>query len=110
MLNSGYVAKTLLWFSWLFVGPLLMIGGSVLAIICRRQGVPSFLLLVASIILTGLVGYQEFWLLREAANPLISRPPYALHAIAVSLTVLADVAAVHLYRQGIRGVLASGSK
>jgi hypothetical protein len=97
-LSSAYLGKALMWFSWLFVGPLLLIAGTVLMLMGTRQKVGSILSLVGCMILTVMVGYQILSGLHDIADPLIIKPPYLLYAIAVVLTLLADAGAVQLYR------------
>jgi hypothetical protein len=45
-LNPAYLGKALLWFSWLFVGPLLLIAGAILTLIGAHQKAGSILSLV----------------------------------------------------------------
>jgi hypothetical protein len=97
-LNLAYISKALLWFSWLFVGPLLLIAGTVLMLMGTRQKAGSILSLVGCFILTVMVGSQTFSVLHDAANPLIMKPQYGAYAIAVILNLLADVGAVYIYR------------
>jgi hypothetical protein len=97
-LNPAYLGKALLWFSWLFIGPLLLLAGAVLTLIGRYQKAGSILSLLACCILSFMVGYQVLSVLRDLADPLIAKPPYVLYAIAVALTVLADAGAVQLFR------------
>src|SRR6266571_794790 len=96
--NPVVIGKLLLWFSWLFVGPLLLIAGTVLMLLGTRQKAGSILSLVGCIVLTVMVGYQILSGLHDIADPLIIRPPYGMYAIAVVLTLLADAGAVQLYR------------
>ena|SRR2546425_4058730 len=97
-LNPAYVGKALLWFSWLFVGPLLLIAGAILTLMGTHQKVGSILSLVGCLILTVMMGYQTLSALHDAADPLIMKPPYGEYAIAVILTLLADAGAMQLYR------------
>jgi hypothetical protein len=92
--DSVVIAKLLGWFSWVFVGPLLLIAGATLVLIRAHE----ILSLIACFILTALVGYQTLETLFSAAEPLIMKPSYRGYAIAVILTVLADTGAVRLYR------------
>ena len=91
-------SKALLWYSWMFVGPLLLISGAVLTLTGMHQKAGSIVSLVGSFTLTLLVGYQTVEMLRDLADPLIARPPYGLYAIAGVLTLIADAGGVHLYR------------
>jgi len=92
------VAKALLWYSWMFVGPILLISGGVLTLTGTHRKAGSILSLVGCFVLTLMVGYQTLEMLGDLADPLIARPPYLLCAIAVVLTLMADLGAVHLYR------------
>jgi hypothetical protein len=96
--NPAYIAKALLWFSWLFVGPLLLVVGTIVMLTSTHQKVGSILSVVACFILTVMVGYQTLSMLHDAANPLIAKPPYAAYVMVMILTFLADAAAVRLYR------------
>jgi hypothetical protein len=96
--DLAFIGKALLWYSWMFVGPLLLISGAFLTLIETHHKVGSMVSLVGCFILTLEVGYETVWMLHDLANPLIARPPYGLFAIAVASTLLADAGAVHLYR------------
>lgn len=90
--------KDLLWYSWIFVGPLLLMSGALLTLIGTHHKTGSIVSLVGCFVLTLMVGYQTVETLRDLADPLIARPPYGFYAIAVVLTLMADAGAVHLYR------------
>ena len=98
-LTFAYLSKTLLLFSWLFIGPLLLIVGAILSL-GTHQRAGSILSLIACAILTLMVGYQTIASVHDLSNPLIARfySYYALNAIAVVLTLLSDAGAVQLYR------------
>jgi len=96
--DLAVVGKALLWYSWMFVGPLLLISGAVLMLIGTHRKAASIVSLVGCLILTVMVGYETVEMLRDLANPLIAKPPYGLYAIAVASTLMADAGAVHLYR------------
>jgi hypothetical protein len=96
--DLGFIGKALLWYSWMFVGPILLISGAVLTLIGTHHKAGSIVSLVGCFILTLMVGYQTMAMLRDLADPLIVRPPYGLYAIAVGSTLMADAGAVHLYR------------
>jgi hypothetical protein len=98
------IGKALLWYSWMFVGPLLLISGAALMLIGTRSKVGSIVSLVGCVILTLMVGYQTVEMLRDLADPLIARPPYGLYTIAALLTFVTDVGAVHLYGLASRPV------
>lgn len=91
------IAGTLLLYSWLYIGPLLLIVGAILsARTHHRTG--SILLLIGCADLTVTVGYQSMSMLKDFADPLIPNPHYGAWAVGVILTLLADVGAVQLYR------------
>ena len=96
--DLAFIGKALLWYSWMFVGPLLLISGAVLTLIGTHRRAGSIVSLVGCFILTLMVAYQSVEMLRDLANPLIMRPTYGLYAIAVAATLMADAGAVHLYR------------
>ena len=98
-LNLAYISKMLLFFSWLFIGPLLLIVGSVL-LLGTHQRAGSVLSLIACIILTLMVGYQTISSVHDLGDPLIAKfyCYYALEVIAVVLTLLSDAGAIKLYR------------
>jgi hypothetical protein len=98
-LTFAYISKMLLFFSWLFIGPLLLIVGAIL-LLGARQRTGSILSLIACAILTLMVGYQTIASVHDLGDPLIARfySYYALNAIAVVLTLLSDAGAVQLYR------------
>ena len=96
--DPAFIGKALLLYSWMFVGPLALIIGAVLTLMGAHQKGASIAVLVGCFILTLMVGDQTAWILRDLADPLIARPPYALYASAVVLTLMADASAVHLYR------------
>jgi hypothetical protein len=96
--NPAFIGKALLWYSWMFVGPLLLISGAVMALIGTQHKAGSIVSLVSCFILTLMVVYETVEMLRDLADPLIMRPPYGLYAIAWALTLIADAGAVHLYR------------
>ena len=90
---------TLLSYSWLFVGPLLLLAGAVLSLgVHHRAG--STLLLLGCVILTVTVGYQSISMLKDFTNPLVAKS-YGLDVlfvIAALIALLADAGAVQLYR------------
>ena len=96
-LTLAYIGKALLWYSWMFIGPLLLIAGAVLSL-GTHQRAGATLSLAGCAILTVMVGYQSISMLRDLADPLIMKPPYAKWATGVIITLLADVGAVQLYR------------
>jgi hypothetical protein len=100
--NLEVIGKLILWFGWLFIGPLLLIAGAILTIMGTRQRAGSILSLVGSFILTAMVGYQAFRMLHNLADPHIAKPQdgeYVIYLIAVVLIFLVNLAAVELYRR-----------
>jgi hypothetical protein len=98
-LTFAYLSKSLLFFSWLFIGPLLLIAGAV-ASLGTHQRMGSISTMVGCFILTVMVGYQTISAVRDLANPFIPRffSFYTLDAIAVVLTLLSNAAALKLFR------------
>jgi len=99
LLGGFFIGKLLLLCSWLFVGPLLLIAGAILMLRGTHPKAGSILSLVGCVILTAMVGNQTLSMLHDLADPLIIKPPFGAYAIAVILTLLADTAAVQLYRR-----------
>ena len=96
-LTVAYLSKSLLLYSWMLVGPLLLIVGVILSF-GSRQILGSILSMAGCVILTIMVGYLSISMFKSLADPLIARPPYGQWAVGVILTLLADVGAVQLYR------------
>jgi hypothetical protein len=96
-LNFAYLSKTLLVYSWMFLGPLLLIGGAILSFRTHHR-VGSILLMIGCTMLTIEVGYQSVSMLKDLADPLIMKPPYGIWAVGIALTLLSDFGAVQLYR------------
>jgi hypothetical protein len=96
--DLAFIGKALLWYLWMFVGPLLLISGAVLTLIGTQHKAGSIVSLVGCFIVTVMKGYLTVETLRDLADPLIMRPPYGLYAIAWALILMADAGAVHLYR------------
>jgi hypothetical protein len=92
------LAKSLLWFSWWFIGPVVLIAGALLMLRGNHQRAASLLCVLGCIILTLMVSSQTLSVIHDAADPLIMKPPYAEYALAIMLTLLADAGAVQLYR------------
>jgi hypothetical protein len=101
-LTFAYLSKSLLFFSWLFIGPLLLIVGAIL-LLGTHQRTGSILSLIACAILTLIVGYQTIASVHNLGDPLIamSYSYYVLNAVAVMLTLLSDAGAVKLYRLAV---------
>jgi hypothetical protein len=98
-LHWAYLGKGLLWFGWMFVGPLFLVVGPLLNKAPRYRTLASVLLLVGCIILSAEVAYQLVSMIHDLADPLIARPPYGLYACATVLTVLADICAVQRFKE-----------
>lgn len=97
-LSPSYLSKTIPLYSWLFVGPLLLIAGAVLTLVGTHPKAGSILSLIGCFILTVMVGYQTLTMFDDTTDPLIMKPPYGKYAIAVTLTLVADLGAVQLFR------------
>jgi hypothetical protein len=94
---------TLLSYSWLFIGPLLLIAGAILSLGPHHRA-GSISLLIGCAVLTVTVGYQSISMLKGFADPLIAKS-YGLDvlfAIAALVALLADAGAVQLYRLGAK--------
>ena len=95
------IGKLILWFSWLFVGPLLLIAGTILVLMGTRQRVGSILSLVGCFILTAMMGYQALSTLQNLADPLVAKPQsreYVIYLMEVVLTFMPDAGAVRLFQ------------
>jgi hypothetical protein len=96
-----YLGKVLFSSSYLWIGPLLLIGGTVCSLRSKHLRASSISILAGCFILSAMVLYQIVALLHDAADPLIMRPTlgqYAIYLVAMLLTLLADAAAVQLSR------------
>src|ERR1035441_3948171 len=71
LLNLTYIGKALVWFGWLFVGPLLLMTGAILTLMGTHERRGSILSLIGCFILTVMVGYQTFWVLAALADPFL---------------------------------------
>ncbi len=98
-LTIAYLGKTLLWYSWLFVGPFLLLVGATLSLIGAHQTAGSILSVVGCLILDLLVGYQSLAMLKNLSDPLIMKPLYGEWACAIILTVMANAGAIQLYSE-----------
>jgi hypothetical protein len=96
--NPAAVGKLLVWFSWVLVGPLLLIAGAILVLTSTHKKVGSVLSLAGCGILTVMMGYQALSMLHDLGDPLIAKPPYGEYVIALILALLAYAGAVQLYR------------
>lgn len=94
------IAKGLLPIWWMFVGPLLMVVGSILVLRDAHSRVGTLSALVGCLALTIIMGYQIVQMLHDASDPLIAKSYglYAIFVVAAILTLLADAGAVQLYR------------
>lgn len=95
--NPGHLIKMLLYLSWLYVGPLCLVSGTILWLRGSREKVGGILALVGCLILTVMVGYQGLQTLHDTANPALIKPPFWEYALAVILVFLADAGALRLY-------------
>ena len=94
-----YLGKMLLWFSWLWIGPVLLTGGAISRLTGRQSRTSSISIGVGCFSLTIMVVYQIVGMLHDAADPLIMKPTsglYAIYSIATLLALLADAAALQL--------------
>jgi hypothetical protein len=93
------VMSVVLYYGGLLLGPLVLILGPILVLngTYTKQG--AILSILGCAVLTILVLYQTIQAMH--VEPLQVKPPYALYAVVVVLVVLADAAAVKLYRLSI---------
>ena len=56
--DLAFIGKALLWYSWMFVGPLLLVSGAILMLIGTHQRASSIVSLLGCFVLTCMVGYQ----------------------------------------------------
>jgi hypothetical protein len=94
LISKGFLS---VW--WMFIGPLLMVVGSILVLRDAHSRVGTLSALVGCLVLTVIMGYQIVQMLHNASDPLIAKW-YGLDVIyaVVILTLLADAGAVQLYR------------
>lgn len=99
--NPVLIGKGLLSVWWIYIGPLLMVVGSVLVLRDAQSRVGPLSTLAGCLVLTITIGYQIVEILRTAFDPLAAKS-YSLDPIivvAVIVTLLADAGAVRLYRR-----------
>jgi hypothetical protein len=97
-----YLGKMLMWFSWLWIGPLLLTGGAIYRLTGRQSKASSISTWAGCFSLTVMVAYQIVEMIHNAADLLIMKPTlglYAIYSVATLLTLLADAAAVYLSRK-----------
>jgi hypothetical protein len=94
------IGKGLLSVWWMFIGPLLMVVGSILVLKDAHSRVGTLFTLLGCGVLTVTVGYQIVQMLHNASDPLVGKlySLDAIYAVAVLLTIVADAGAVQLYR------------
>jgi hypothetical protein len=94
------IGKALLSVWWMFLGPLLLIVGTVCTLRGAYPRLGAIAALGGCIMLTGTMVYQLAQVAHDAADPLIAKTYglYALFAIAAVLALLADAGAVKLCR------------
>jgi hypothetical protein len=96
--NPVLIAKGLL-IAWpMFIGPLLMVVGSILTLRKASVKVSALATLAGCIVLNIVVGNEVMHALQDFANPLIGRQPYTYDAVIVVMTLLVDFGAIKLYR------------
>jgi hypothetical protein len=94
------IGRALLSIGWMFVGPLLMVAGSILVLRDAQSIVGALSTLAGCLALTITMGYQIVQMLHNTSDPLVGKS-YGLDAmyiIAVIVTLLADAGAVQVYR------------
>ena len=99
--DLALIGKGLLSVWWMFIGPLLIVVGSVLVLRDAHSRSGTLSTLAGCLILTIIMGYQIIQILHDAFDPLIGKSSYSLnviYAVAVILTLLADAGAVRIYR------------
>ena len=84
-----YLGKLLLWSSWLWISPLLLVVGAYLGLRGKQQKAGVVSIWVGCFGLTGMVSYQIISLLHDAADPLIMKPTLGLLAFHVVISLLA---------------------
>jgi len=94
-----YLGKILLLWSWLWIGPLLLVAGAYWSLRGKYQKTSILSIWVGCFSFTAMVLYQIFSLLHDAADPLIMKPTLGLlvfHVVIVLVAVLADATALRL--------------
>ena len=99
VLHFAYLGKAVLWYGWMFVGPLFLLVGPLLYARARYRMAASVLLGVGCLILSAEVGWILQSVIHDLADPLIAKPPYNLYAGGLILTALADICTVLLIRK-----------
>jgi hypothetical protein len=99
VLHFAYLGKAVLWYGWMFVGPLSLLVGPLLYAKARYRMAASVLLGVGCLILSAEVGWILLSVIHDLADPLIAKPPYNLYATGLILTSLADICTVLLVRK-----------
>jgi hypothetical protein len=99
VLHFAYLGKAVLWYGWMFVGPLFLLVGPFLYARARYQMAASVLLGIGCLILSTEVGWILLSVIHDLADPLIMKPPYGLYASGLILTALADICTVLLIRR-----------
>jgi len=99
--SPALIARAVLAVWWMFLGPLLMVTGSVVLLRGPHSKTGFLSALVCCLALTITMAYQTVLLIRNVADPLVAKPAtlYVFYAIAVVVTVLADLGVARLYRQ-----------
>ncbi len=92
-ISMGYVV---VYYGGLLLGPLALILGPILVLNGTYAKLGAILAILACAVMTLFVFYQTAQAMH--VEPLQVKPPYALYAAVVILVILADAAAVKLYR------------
>ncbi|MCU1335806.1 MAG: hypothetical protein JWO19_1387 [Bryobacterales bacterium] len=90
------VMRVVLYYGGLLLGPLALILGPILVLNGTYAKPGAILAILGCAVLTVFVFYQTAQAMH--VEPLQVKPPYALYAVVVILVILADAAAVKLYR------------
>ena len=98
ILHMAYLGKALLWYGWMFIGPLILLVAPLLYAKVRYRMAAWILLGVGCVILSVEVGWILLSVIHDLADPLIAKPPYILYSSGFILTALADICTVLLIR------------
>jgi hypothetical protein len=98
--DPALIANGLLTAWPMFIGPLLMVIGSIFVMRNTSIKVSTLTTLAGCIVLNIVVGNHVMHTLQDLTNPLIGRRPHAFDIVMVVVALLTDAAAVQLYRLG----------
>lgn len=95
------IGKALLSVWWMFIGPLLMVAGSILVLRNAESKAGAVSALVGCLVLTITTAYQIVQMLHNATDPLVGKSYSldAMYVVVVIVALLADAGAVQLYRR-----------